>query len=522
MPARLSATLMACASVLALAACKDKTPPAPAGYDFASAPPAAVDVSAPVTAPARYRGYAPAERAYAFDRAVYRAPPSYGFRYGEEEPWAWRTEDDYSMYVEPYEDGYRSYYYAPGGDYPYFVRDDDYGYAYSPAGLLIAIYDAAGLLLPQERLYALAPQAGTYLVRASAVRRYALDDSYRVYVSDSYWSERAPRYYQTRETWYAAPERQPEWRAWRASHEGEVARDLPRGDVRRWKASDERAWKAYEQADRKAWKTEDETWRKAERREGRQVAVAAPPPAPIPRAAMLVERQDRDGRQIRDERQDRQGRRIEQREEPQRTVTMPPPEARGRDRAQVATVEPRRGPERAQQRLEDRQARQPDRERPEPIQVAPRERGRGHEPGPPPQVAKAEPPRELPREIQPPRERGRGREPGPAPQVAKVEPPREPPREIQPPRERGRGREPGPPPQVAKVEPPREAPPAREHGGGPRAEPRQEVAVAASRPAPERAHSGGPPEPSPQAAQHGKGGGKPDRGKDKDKDKDEQ
>ena len=451
MPVRLSATLMACASVLALAACKDKTPPPPAGYDFASAPPAAVDVR-DASAPARYRDYAPAERAYAFDRAVYRAPPSYGFRYGEEEPWAWRTEDDYSMYVEPYDDGYLSYYYAPGGDYPYFVRADDYGYAYSPAGLLIAIYDAAGLLLPQERLYALAPQAGTYLVRASAIRRYALDDSYRVYVPDSSWEQRAPRYYQTRETWYAAPERQPEWRAWRASHEREIARDLPRGDVRRWKASDDRAWRAYEQADRKAWKTEDQAWRKAERPEGRQVAVAAPPTAPIARA-MQVERRDRDERQIRDERQDRQDRRLERREKPQRIVTEQRPEARGHDRAQVATAEPRRGPERTQQRLEERQAR----ERLEPVQAAPREHGR----------------------------------------------------------------EPGPPPQVAKAEPPREAPPAREHGQ--RAEPRQEVAVAGPRPPSQRQEArGGGQEPSPQAAQHGKGGGKPDRGKDHDKDKDKE
>ena len=50
MPAR--PTLLVCASVLALAACKDKAPPAPAGYDFANAPAAALDVGAP----ARYGG----------------------------------------------------------------------------------------------------------------------------------------------------------------------------------------------------------------------------------------------------------------------------------------------------------------------------------------------------------------------------------------------------------------------------------------------------------------------------------
>jgi len=275
MPTRLSLTLLACASALSLSACKNDQPAAPAAYDFASAPPAAVATAAP----AAYEAYAPAERAHAFDRATYRAAPSYGFRYGREEPWAWRTADDYSMYAEPYDGGYRNYYYAPGADRPYFVRDDEYGYGYGPDGGLVAVYDARGALLPRDRLYAVAQLAGTYLVRASAVRRYALDDRYRVPVSDAYWADRAPRYERTREVWYAAPERQPAWRDWRASYAPQIAREVPRGEVRRWSRADDRAWQAYEQADRRAWKVEDQAWRKADRGEGRRVAVVAPPPA---------------------------------------------------------------------------------------------------------------------------------------------------------------------------------------------------------------------------------------------------
>ena len=140
MSARLPLTLLACASVLALSACKDDNPPAPAAYDFASAPPALIEANAP----AGYDGYALAERAHAFDRVTYQEAPSYGFRYGDEERWAWRTADDYSMYAEPYDDGYRNYYYAPGADYPYFIRDDDYGYGYGPDGRLIVVYDSYG------------------------------------------------------------------------------------------------------------------------------------------------------------------------------------------------------------------------------------------------------------------------------------------------------------------------------------------------------------------------------------------
>lgn len=287
MPARLTLTLMACAGALALAACKDDNAPTTAAYDFANAPPAAIGLSAPTP----YDGYALAERAHAFDRVTYRSPPSYGFRYRDEQPWAWRTDDDYSMYAEPYDDGYRSYYYEPGGDYPYFIRDDDYGYGYGPEGALVAVYDSYGALLPQDRLYALAAVAGQYLLRASAIRQYALDDSYRVAVSPHDWSARAPRYYEAQQVWYTAPERQPRWQEWRSSHERAVAAYIPRGEVRRWNKADDKAWKAYEQADRKAWKAQDKAWRKADRQ---QVAAAAPPPPPlyVPRDGR-ADRQDR-------------------------------------------------------------------------------------------------------------------------------------------------------------------------------------------------------------------------------------
>jgi hypothetical protein len=402
MPARLSLTLAACASVLALSACKDDNASAPAAYDFASAPPALIDVDAP----AGYADYAPAERAYAFDRATYRTAPSYGFRYGEDEPWAWRTADDYSMYAEPYDEGYRNYYYAPGADYPYFVRDDDYGYGYGPDGALVAVYDSRGDLLPQDRLYALATIAGAYLVRASAIRRYGLDDQYRVAVTEDYWSARAPRYYEVQQVWYTAPDRQPQWRAWRASHQTEVAQYLPRGEVRRWSKDDEKAWKAYEKADRKAWQAEDKAWRKNDRRNDRQVAVAAPP-APAVRDdrpergdARRAERPPEQLRQARIEGAREQGRhgrpeRVEvatadprpnkefRREASQAPQAKPPkverPHGGGRRDAQVATAQPPR-PEAAPQRQHGGNKHADARQEPAVAQAAPPQpqRAQGH------------------------------------------------------------------------------------------------------------------------------------------------
>jgi hypothetical protein len=467
---RLSAALAACASVLALSACKDNQSPAPAPYDFASAPPAAIDVDVP----ASYADYAPAERAYAFDRATYRTAPSYGFRYGDDEPWAWRTADDYSMYAEPYDDGYRNYYYAPGADYPYFIRDDDYGYGYGPDGALTAVYDSDGLLLPQDRLYALAALAGAYLVRASAIRRYGLDDRYRVAVTEDYWSARAPRYYEIQQVWYTAPDRQPQWRAWRTSHETQLAQFLPRGEVRRWSKDDDKAWKAYEKADRKAWQAEDKAWRKADRR---QVAVAAPP-AP----ALREERQDRGG-----------GRKADRQPDQVRQARVEPPRERengrgGRpDRMETATADPRQDLER-------------------------RSVGGGHS-----KAAQEER-----------RDHSGGRREA---QIATA--PAKPHAEAsRPQRSHGGGRREA---QVATAQPPRpEAAPQRQHGGGNKhAEARQAPVVAQAPPQPQRTqgHGGGAPARAdrvaasePQAGPgHGKGGhaeagGKPGgKGRDKGK-----
>src|SRR3954469_1152818 len=141
--------LTAGAMALGLAACNDRDarstapPPALAVLD----PSAGLLPPAPPAPVARYepaKGYRLAERAYGVQRAVYDAPPDYGFAYGEEEPGAWEPADDWSMYAEPWDDGYRYYYYQPGADYPYFVRDDDYGYGYDRSGTLVVVVDSAG------------------------------------------------------------------------------------------------------------------------------------------------------------------------------------------------------------------------------------------------------------------------------------------------------------------------------------------------------------------------------------------
>ena len=242
--------LMLCATTalgLTVAGCKIDNRPllardgAPAAYAPANAAYAyAPDASAlPYAEPARvvpaansYDGYALAERAYAYDRAAYRQPPSYGFDYGDVEPWAWQTAGDDLMFAEPIDDGYRFYYYEPGEAYPYFVRDPQYGYAYGGNGVLTALFSAAGALLPTNQLYGVAPVAGRYLARGYDLRQ-TYYNAPRLPVAEPIWTERAPILYRAQQSWIDAAERQPAWRDYRVSTGERLVRDFQARPFRR-------------------------------------------------------------------------------------------------------------------------------------------------------------------------------------------------------------------------------------------------------------------------------------------------
>lgn len=238
------------AMALALAACDDRAgrvdAPEPAPLADLSA---ADDLPYAEPAPVAYRqpsqGYAWAERAYGLQRAVYDTPPDYGFDYEGEEPLAWETEDDWAMYAEPYDDGYRYYYYEPGADHPYFVRDDDYGYGYGAGGVLVAVFDAAGRYLAADTVHRVAPTAGRYYARGQGLRS-AASRSRRVQVTDQAWAERAPQVIRTADPWLRAARDDRQWRAWRdRDQDRELRRFEPEATrravrTREWREKDDR------------------------------------------------------------------------------------------------------------------------------------------------------------------------------------------------------------------------------------------------------------------------------------------
>ncbi|MDD3837923.1 MAG: hypothetical protein PHG43_08810, partial [Phenylobacterium sp.] len=231
----LRAGLLAAAGLsLALSACKPEdvafwnreAPPPPRLPLTLDAPPpplalAPDPLELPPAPPARVGrlasyndGYAWAERAYALDAAFYQAPPDYGFYYDDVQPWVWETEDDWELYAEPIDQGYRYYYYEPQAAYPYFVRDDEFGYGYDDVGRLVIIYDLAGRILPQNILYERADHAGRYWARAKALRR-AAERERRVRIEERQWRARRPVVVETRAAWIEAAAREDRWRAYR-------------------------------------------------------------------------------------------------------------------------------------------------------------------------------------------------------------------------------------------------------------------------------------------------------------------
>jgi len=263
---RLPKLLLVSTALITLAACRDdaKRPPAALAVttpvaDLPLAPEGAaltVGPPAPVgrLTPANYN-YAWAERAYAVDRALYAARPDYEFEYDGIEPWAWETEDDWILYAEPLETGYRYYYYEPGEDYPYFVRDPDYGYGYDDGGRLVTVYTIAGLLLSPDYLYDRAPIAGRYWTRGMDLRRAAYRAPHRP-IEDAIWREREPVFVRTQEIWTRAADEQPQWREYRRRDGG---RDLRRLEPERQRR--ETIMARYQPRDR-----DDLQWR-PERRE---------------------------------------------------------------------------------------------------------------------------------------------------------------------------------------------------------------------------------------------------------------
>lgn len=153
--------------------------------------------------------YAYADQAYGFMDALGDAPPDYGFDYDGVDPWAWQGYDDSVSFAEPIDGGYRYYYYRPGAETPYFIRDPRYGYGYDD-GQLAVVYAADGAVVPYE---AYGPQIGyasRYFVRGRDLWRASRANPRRGVIAAN-WVRQRPELVQSRARWQQDRPRQPGW-----------------------------------------------------------------------------------------------------------------------------------------------------------------------------------------------------------------------------------------------------------------------------------------------------------------------
>jgi len=154
--------------------------------------------------------YGYANAAYDYQRVLSDAPPDYSFDYDGTDPWAWEGYDQSVVFLEPVDEGYRYYYYRPGADEPYFVRDPYYGYGYDN-GQLAVVYDSYGAVVPYSDYGARLDYAGRYLTRGRDLYLASRRDDRRA-VSAANWAARSAAISAMQARWYAVHDRQPQWR----------------------------------------------------------------------------------------------------------------------------------------------------------------------------------------------------------------------------------------------------------------------------------------------------------------------
>ena len=243
-----STAIVAVSTLLAagLGGCKNDTPAATAANDAsfstdasmamidgpAQPDPVAPAVQAMPAAPkVRYVPVAQPTQSYQYietadqvNDAFGDAPPDYSFNYGGEHPWVWRTSSDAYRVVEPAPDGERYYFYQPGAQEPYLVRDSSYSYAYSD-GQLVNVYDSRGHALARAEAERRADWAARYYARARALRAAAVQD-HRDRIIAANWEQRQVRINRDRQDWARDQQQNTQWRDYHTRYGAEQAKRL--------------------------------------------------------------------------------------------------------------------------------------------------------------------------------------------------------------------------------------------------------------------------------------------------------
>jgi hypothetical protein len=187
--------------------------PAPPISDLPPAPPIPVGHLA-----SRDDYYAFADHAYAVNEAFGDAPPDYQYDYDGAEPWVWRSDNGAMRVAEALAGGGdRYYYYEPGADYPYLVRDPQYSYGYDN-GQLVVIYDSSGRVLPESAFEQRRDYASRFYARGRSLYAGSQQQQHQA-VAQSNWVARRNAYAAEQQRWAGAQRADSDWQAYHQAHQ---------------------------------------------------------------------------------------------------------------------------------------------------------------------------------------------------------------------------------------------------------------------------------------------------------------
>ena len=186
----------------------------------ASAPDLALLPAAPRAHVARLAqpsdSYAYADRAAAMNAGFGHAPPDYTYDDGGVRPWIWQADNGAERFVEPVRGGNRYYYYQPGSDLPFLVRDPQYSYGFE-GGQLVVIYDRSGRALSPDAIDQYADDAGRLLERGRRLHEGARQARHEA-VAAAHWRDRQRALADEQAQWDDQENQDEGWRAYHDAH----------------------------------------------------------------------------------------------------------------------------------------------------------------------------------------------------------------------------------------------------------------------------------------------------------------
>jgi hypothetical protein len=156
------------------------------------------------------------DRADAISETIGESPPDTSFVFEQGEPWAWTLEDGTMMIVEQLPDGPHGYYFEPGTDAPFLVRDPSMSFGFID-GAVAVVYGADGSALSQNEGRSWLGTAMRGYERGKRIKRAMVQRDRQRNVNVNRWYDMSYLLFDWWDDWDYGLSRNP---VWRRHHDG--------------------------------------------------------------------------------------------------------------------------------------------------------------------------------------------------------------------------------------------------------------------------------------------------------------